>query len=194
MRVSKAKAEANRERVVEAAATLLRANGLDGVGVAALAEAAGLTHGAVYSHFASKDALAAAAVDAAMRQSLADWQALTDGLAGDDAFVKLLKVYVSRSHRDRPERGCAIAALGAQAGRGGEPLQEAFAQGVRDLVDVVAQVSPGDTATARREAATLRVAAMIGAVVMARASASDSRLSEDILRIVRRRLGAGQVA
>ena len=102
MRISKEKAAENREKVVAAAAKLFRERGLEGVGVDALAEAAGLTHGAVYSHFKSKDELAAEAVRQALHQSMGEWLALTEGLAGAEAFEKLLKVYVSRSHRDHP--------------------------------------------------------------------------------------------
>ena len=58
MKVSKAQAAENREGIVEAAARLYREKGLDGVGVAEITRDAGLTHGGLYRHFESKDALA----------------------------------------------------------------------------------------------------------------------------------------
>ena len=105
MRISKEKAAENRAKVMTAAGKLFRERGLEGVGVDALAEEAGLTHGAVYSHFKSKDALAAEALRQALHQSMGEWQKAVGGVGGASGFEKLLKIYVSRSHRDHPELG-----------------------------------------------------------------------------------------
>jgi TetR/AcrR family transcriptional repressor of nem operon len=188
MRISKEKAAENREKVIAAAARLLRERGLEGVGVDALAEEAGLTHGAVYSHFRSKDELAAAAVRQALRQSMGEWLALTKGLTGDDAFEKLLKAYVSRSHRDHPGDGCSVAAIGGDARRAGADMREVFHAGVAQFIDILTSVSGGETAAERRRAAIARAAAMVGAVVMSRAAAADGALSDEILTTVRRKL------
>jgi TetR/AcrR family transcriptional repressor of nem operon len=188
MRISKQKAAENREKVVAAAAKLFRERGLEGVGVDALAEAAGLTHGAVYSHFKSKDELAAQAVRQALHQSMNEWQALTQGLAGAQAFEKLLKVYVSRSHRDDPAAGCSVAAIGGDAPRSAGELRGVFSEGVAQFIDILTTVSDGDTAAGRRRTAIARGAAMLGAVVMARAAASDHVLSDEILKSVRAEL------
>jgi TetR/AcrR family transcriptional repressor of nem operon len=84
MRVSKEQQARNREQVVAAAAKLLRERGIEGIGVDALAKAAGMTHGAVYSHFASKEELAAAAI----RQSLSDIrERWIEDAGGDVAFA-----------------------------------------------------------------------------------------------------------
>ncbi|MDQ8726955.1 TetR/AcrR family transcriptional regulator [Bradyrhizobium sp. LHD-71] len=188
MRISKEKAAANRDEVVVAAARLFRARGLDGVGVDAVAEAAGLTHGAVYSHFKSKNALAAQAVRQALHQSMREWLSLTEGPSATDAFEKLLKTYVSRSHRDHPEAGCSVAAIGADANRGDDDLREVFRDGVTQFIEVLAAVSPDATEVDRRRTAILRAAAMVGALVMSRAAAADKALSDEILAVVRRRL------
>lgn len=188
MRITKEKAAENRGKVVAAAATLLRERGLGGVGVDALADAAGLTHGAVYSHFKSKDELAAEAIRAALRQSMNEWLALTRGLEGDEAFAKLLRSYVSRSHRDRPEAGCCIAAVGTDAARASDELRDVFTEGVGEFIDVLASVSAGQTAAEQRRKAIARAAAMAGAVVMARAASADPALSDEILKSVRAEL------
>jgi TetR/AcrR family transcriptional repressor of nem operon len=188
MRITKEKAAENRGKVVAAAATLLRERGLGGVGVDALADAAGLTHGAVYSHFKSKDELAAAGVREALHQSMDEWLALTRGLAGDDAFARLLRAYVSRSHRDRPEVGCCIAAIGTDAARSAEELRDVFQDGVTQFLDVLTSVSEGGTAAERRRKAIGRAAAMVGAIIMARAASADPTLSDEILKAVRAEL------
>jgi TetR/AcrR family transcriptional regulator, transcriptional repressor for nem operon len=188
MRISKEKAAENREKVVAAAAKLFRERGLEGTGIDALAEAAGLTHGAVYSHFKSKDELATEAVRQALHQSMAEWLALTEGLASAEAFEKLLKVYVSRSHRDHPAAGCSIAAIGSDAPRGAEALRDVFRDGVAQLIDILTSVSDGATPADRRRTAIARAAAMMGAVVMSRAAANDRALSDEILKSVRTEL------
>lgn len=188
MRISREKAAENRGKVVAAAAKLFRERGLEGVGVDTLAEAAGLTHGAVYSHFKSKNELAAAAVRQALHQSMAEWLALTKGLAGTEAFERLLKVYVSRSHRDHPEIGCSVAAIGGDAQRADDDLREVFHDGVAELIEILTAVSGGETAVDRRRTAIARAAAMVGALVMARAASADQRLSDEILKSVRTEL------
>ena len=190
MRISREKAAENREKVVAAAAKLLRERGLEGVGVDALAQEAGLTHGAVYSHFKSKDQLAAAAVRQALHQSMGEWLALTNGFKGDEAFERLLKVSVSRSHRDHPEDGCSVAAIGGNAPRADDELRDVFQEGVAQFIDILTSVSGGNSAVDRRRTAIARGAAMIGAVVLSRAAAADRALSDEILTTVRRQLVA----
>jgi len=61
IRVTREQAAAHRERIVQVASTLFRKHGFNGIGVADIMKAAGLTHGGFYGHFASKDDLAAEA-------------------------------------------------------------------------------------------------------------------------------------
>src|SRR6516225_1279032 len=56
------------ERILREAARLFRERGFDGAGVADIMKAAGLTHGAFYAHFPSKEALEAEAVERAFTQ------------------------------------------------------------------------------------------------------------------------------
>lgn len=186
MRITREKAAENREKVIAAAANLFRERGLEGVGIDAVAAEAGLTHGAIYSHFRSKDELAAAAIAHAMAGSMSEWLALTRGLAPQAAFERLVRAYVSRAHRNAPEEGCAIAALGGAAPRDAAPLQEVFKDGVERLIGVVASVD----SAGQRERAIANAATMVGAIVMARATMSEPALSDEILAVVRRRLTA----
>jgi TetR/AcrR family transcriptional repressor of nem operon len=188
MRVSRADAEKNRARLVAAAAKQLREQGIEGVGVDALAKAADLTHGSVYSHFKSKDELTAAAVAHALQTSHREWMALTEGLEPDEAFRQMIRVYVSRRHRDAPGEGCSIATLGAGAGRGGKKLRGTFADGVEGLIGMMMATIGEGTEKVRRSTAIVDVATMIGAVVMARAAGANPDLSEEILKTVRAEL------
>lgn len=188
MRISKADAEKNRTRLVDAAAKILREQGIEGVGVDALAKAAGVTHGGVYSHFKSKDDLAAAAVERALEVAAAEWREFVEAEGGADAFPRMIRSYVSRSHRDNPGSGCSITSLGAEATRGGKKLRDTFARGVSNLVEEMQKANPAETSAQAREQAIVNVATMIGAVVMSRAAAADLALSDEILKLVRREL------
>src|ERR1700735_3960768 len=99
MRVSKEKAAENRERILEEAARLFRERGLSGVGVDALTESAGLTYGSLYSHFGSRDRLAAEAIG----RAFAGFGDKFGAIGKLDAYVA---EYLSTAHRDDPGNGC----------------------------------------------------------------------------------------
>src|SRR5436853_3279592 len=104
MRVSKEQAVENRERILKAASRLIRERGISGAGVGALTEAAGMTHGSLYSQFGSKERLVEEAVAYAISgkgQGLSEMATLGD----------YVSEYLSPSHRDQLGSGCPLAAL-----------------------------------------------------------------------------------
>src|SRR3984957_2081523 len=133
MRVSRQKAAENRERIIDAAGGLLRANGFSGIGVADIMKAADLTHGGFYGHFNSKDDLVAQACRKVTAQAAENWQR-TAAKSSGDAYAALLTRYLRPRHRDEPGQGCVFASPGAEAGRGGGGVQEAFADGLQALI------------------------------------------------------------
>jgi TetR/AcrR family transcriptional repressor of nem operon len=94
---------------------------------------------------------------------------------------------VSRSHRDNPGTGCALAAMGPDANRHGEAVREAFSDSSVTMIDAMARACGGETEDARREEAIATIAAMLGAVVLSRV-VEDKSLSDRILAVVRKRL------
>lgn len=98
MKVSKAQAAENRQGILDAAARLYRERGLSGVGVADITRDAGLTHGGLYRHFASKDALVREACAQAFDWSIAPLEGAQD--ATD--LASRVKSYLSSTHRDHP--------------------------------------------------------------------------------------------
>jgi TetR/AcrR family transcriptional repressor of nem operon len=187
MRVSKAQQVRNRQQVVVAAAKLLREHGIEGVGVDALAKAAGMTHGAVYSHFGSKDELVAAAIRQSVDEIRANWIADAGGEGSPGLFNRLVRSYVSRAHRDQPGTGCAMAAIGSDAIRQGKNVRRAFSDASVSMIDVIANASEGDTPEARRDEAIAVISSMLGAVVLSRI-VEDQTLSDRILALVRKHL------
>lgn len=186
MRVSREKAAENRERILKAAAGLFRAKGFSGAGVADIMQAADLTHGGFYGHFASKDDLAAQASRRAMRRSAAVWQGVVSD-APDHPYAALLDHYLSPRHRDDPGRGCAFAALGNDAARSAKSVRHAFTEGLEPLVAILTDAVPGSSKAARRRKAVTAMATLVGALTLARA-VDDPRLSDEILAAARREL------
>jgi TetR/AcrR family transcriptional repressor of nem operon len=119
------------ERILDAASRLVRERGFDGIGVAELMKEAGLTHGAFYAHFESKEAMAAAALD----RALADMLKLADFAIseGGDPLAAFANAYLTTKHRDNPGHGCAMATLGADVGRRGERVRRTFTTRVASL-------------------------------------------------------------
>ena len=183
MKVTREQAALNRERIVETAARLFREKGFDGIGVADLMKAAGLTHGGFYGHFDSKDALAAEAVRKALSGAGASWPALMSEHA-DDPLGAVARSYLTPRHRDNPGSGCAISALGPEVARATPAVKDAVTERLRTQLDTLAAGQPSGTAAERRQAAIATYAAMLGAMVMARA-VSDPALSDEILEAVK---------
>jgi len=189
MRVSREKAATNRERIIDAAGALFRAKGFGGIGVADIMKAAGLTHGGFYGHFASKDDLVAQASKRTMTRAAANWAKVV-AAEPEQPFAALLKHYLSPQHRDDPGRGCAFAALGNDAARSGKVVRKAFAEGLEALINILAQSIPGRSKAARRRKAVAAMAALVGALTLARA-VEGSALSDEMLDAVGRELAAG---
>jgi TetR/AcrR family transcriptional repressor of nem operon len=183
MRVSREQAAINRERVLDIAARLFRERGFNGVGVADLMKEAGLTHGAFYRQFASKEDLMAQASVRAYEQLHERW-AKDAKRSPDKPLAGIVSSYLSATHRDSPGGGCATAALGAEAARQGAPLRRAFTDGTKAQLDALTELVPGTTGAARRRRAVVTLSAMLGAVVLARAI-DDDALSNEILRCVK---------
>ena len=168
MKVSKEQMAENRARILDAAAALFRERGFAGIGVADLMKAAGLTHGGFYGHFASKEDLMARASERALAGSLGGWRRLVEQ-APDEALGRIVRSYLSEAHRDHPEQGCAVAALGGDVARQGPEVRASVTQGVGAHAALLAGLMPGDTAQERERQAWFTYAALVGAVVLARA-------------------------
>ena len=186
MRVSREKAAENRERIIDAAGTLFRARGFAGIGVADIMKAAELTHGGFYGHFASKDDLAAQASRRSLVRAAAKWERIA-AASPRKAYAALLANYLTPTHRDDPARGCAFASLSNDAARGGKAVRAAFAEGLQPFLGVLAESIQGRSKETRRRKAIATMAALVGAVTLARA-VGDPNVSDEILAAVHREL------
>jgi TetR/AcrR family transcriptional regulator, transcriptional repressor for nem operon len=165
---------AKHERIVKEASRLFRERGFENVSVAEVMKAAGLTHGAFYAHFASKEELQAAAVAYGQKVSLERVQRSKKRTAKGSFTDR----YLSPLHRDNPGDGCTMAALGQEVARSTPELKAAFERGLEELLSA----EGGD-----RKDAIFQTAALLGGVVLARA-VQDPRLSDEILASVRQKI------
>jgi TetR/AcrR family transcriptional repressor of nem operon len=176
-RYGKEHKQATRRRIIEAAGERLKRDGIDGSGVSTLMADAGLTNGAFYAHFASKDDLVATAVADQLRQQLERYRAQASDRVG---IEQLVREYLSVEHRDDPEHGCPSAALLDEIGRCSDGTKHAYTDGVLALVDQIASVlAPGDPRAARGQTFSL-FALLIGTLQLSRALA-DRQLADEVL-------------
>jgi AcrR family transcriptional regulator len=96
----RADAERNRKRLLESAQVLFRERGLD-VGVAEIAEAAGVGRGTLFRNFASKEDLIAAIVAERMQEAVARGEELLQGDDPADAVFDFLAEMVGTQQVDR---------------------------------------------------------------------------------------------
>lgn len=181
MKVSREQFAENRERILDVAGTLFREKGFDGIGIADIMKAAGMTHGGFYRHFESKDEL----IDQASQKALAGSASYWERTIGDRddphaALTRLLQMYLSEAHRDASGKGCGVAALGADAARQNDAVRGTFAHGVESLVDKLTGLLPGRTRAVRRRKALASFSQMMGALVLSRA-VEDPAFSKEIL-------------
>ena len=182
MKVTREQAQENRERVLQSASRLFRERGFDGIGVADLMKDAGLTHGAFYGQFGSKEALMVEACTTAFEASATRWRGIVEDHP-EDGLAVIASRYLTRRHRDDPGAGCCAASLSVDAARQGPAVRAAVGTGVDALVSVLEGVSPGRTRRQRRRAALATFASLVGAVVLSRA-VEDEGLSDEILEAV----------
>jgi TetR/AcrR family transcriptional repressor of nem operon len=177
VRYGKEHKQATRQRIIETAGRRFKRDGIDGSGIATLMADAGLTNGAFYAHFASKEDLVATAVADQLREQRASFSERVPGRAGVEQYVR---EYLSVQHRDNPDDGCPSAALLDEIGRCTDATRRAYTDGVLAVIDdIAARLAPGDPPSAR--AKTLSVfALMIGTLQLSRALA-DKQLADEVL-------------
>lgn len=161
--------EASHERIVAVAARAIRRSGYDGTGVADIMKEAGLTHGAFYAHFPSREAMLAEAASRACAETAAAVAGVVAGAPPEQALASMLRGYLSREHLEHVESGCPLAALGSETPRQTPEVRRATTQHIKAMVDLVARQSPDWGQPAAHERALLTVAAMVGTLLLARA-------------------------
>ena len=169
--------QATRQRIIETAGRRLKRDGIDGSGVATLMADAGLTNGAFYAHFPSKDDLVATAVADQLREQRESLSAVAPGRAGVEQYVR---EYLSVQHRDNPGDGCPSAALLDEIGRCTDATRQAYTDGLLAVIDdVAARLAPHDPQSARVK--TLSVFALMAGTLQLSRALADRQLADEVL-------------
>jgi TetR/AcrR family transcriptional regulator, transcriptional repressor for nem operon len=167
------------DRILDAAARRLREEGLDGAAIVPVMHDAGLTHGAFYSHFSSKDDLASAAFGRAITTGRPHWIKPMRGESWSARLTSLAKRYLSPAHRDNLSTSCGFAALSSDAAHASEQFRASYE---RELRISLAAICDGDEA--RLDDAIALMAVCVGGLSLSRAVV-DPKLSTRILRVAR---------
>ncbi|TNJ38821.1 TetR/AcrR family transcriptional regulator [Phaeobacter sp. B1627] len=176
MRVSRETARKNRQNVVRTAAEQFRTHGYDGIGIASLMKAAGMTQGGFYKQFENKEALECEATELALNDNFELWAKTIEEKS--DPVAALKAWYLSAQHLSTVSRGCAYATLAAEATRQRPALQARFSRAVTQQVEHLAEAI-GESPESRTEAIQA-MSQMIGALILARA-VDDEDLQHEIL-------------
>ncbi len=174
MKVTKEKAAEHRAAIVEAASKLFREKGIEGVGVAELTAAAGLTHGGFYRHFESKEALFREACLQVFREASHLLSTVLNESGGKNLFPR---GYLSDERiSGTPE--CPVATLGSEVARQGPEVQAVFACGLRSYLEANGHA----IGTPEWNRSTAGMALLIGALVMARSvHRADKALAQAVV-------------
>jgi TetR/AcrR family transcriptional regulator, transcriptional repressor for nem operon len=187
MRVSRQILAEHRAAILEQAGRLFRRRGIGAVSVADLTRAAGLTHGAFYGHYPSKSALAAETCAHSLADGAARWRRRADRARAEqrNAVDAIIDAYLTEEHRDAPEDGCVLAALGSEVARSDAALRNALQNGVEALIaaldDEIGRERPELDAAARSHAALAVLSALTGGLILARSLASSPQRSQAAL-------------
>ena len=188
MAVAKAgsKREQTHERILRAAARAIRKHGYEGVGVADVMKEAGLTHGGFYAHFASRDALLAQAAEHAGVESVENLSRAVARAKPGEELMALVDSYLADRHVEAPEQGlgCALAAAGSEVPRQHEDVRRAVGRRIKGMIGLVERQFPDRGRNAAHEKSMAIVAAMVGALLLARA-VGDAQLSRSIRKAAR---------
>lgn len=179
MRVSRVQAAENRQNVINVASRLFRERGFDGIGLKDLMETAGLTQGAFYKQFESKEALAVEASNRALESASLRWSDAAEQNP-DDPLGAVIAFYLSADHRGEKMDGCPIVALGSDAARQGPGVKAAFETGIKAHLEVLGRFLAETGGEESRGKAMAILATMIGAVTLSRV-VNDPDLAQALL-------------
>jgi TetR/AcrR family transcriptional regulator, transcriptional repressor for nem operon len=173
--------EASHERIVSVAARAIRRSGYDGTGVADIMKEAGLTHGAFYAHFESREAMLAEAATRACGEAGSAIASVVANAPPDQALAAMLNAYLSREHVERTEMGCPLAALGSETPRQAPEVRRATTRHIKEQIDLIARQFPDWGRPEAHERALVTLSTMVGALLLARA-VDERALSDSICK------------
>jgi AcrR family transcriptional regulator len=177
MRYEKGHKDTTRQHIIDVASQQFRGNGVAAVGLAGIMSDAGLTNGAFYTHFESKEDLVRAVLLSGLDRREERLRTVVADNAGLEAMIR---DYLSPRHRDHAGTGCPTAALVAEVARHPKTTRDAFTAKVSTFIELIAtQIKAGSPDERRRNAVAI-YGLIVGTLQLARA-VNDKKLSDEIL-------------
>ncbi len=167
--------QTSRENILKAASQLFRENGFHATGVDELMGKAGLTAGAFYAHFKSKQDLLQEVLKYSLEKNRGRLLEGTEKLTPSQMVETVLARYVSELHRDNPKAGCPLPSVGSEIHRASKQSTETVSQYLREWIDIFE--SSGDI---EREKGLRLLCQAVGAILLSRMV--DSKLSDEIIK------------
>jgi TetR/AcrR family transcriptional regulator, transcriptional repressor for nem operon len=178
MRYAKGRKDSSHERILKVASKRIRRDGIAGAGMTGIMAEAGLTNGGFYSHFRSKTDLVREGLERALDEQL---RRLVEADAAPGELNELIHSYLSAGHRDRPDAGCASAALLPEIGRQPRSVRKAYEARMREIFEQLTRRLPKNSAKrASQDTAMGIFAVLVGSLQLARA-VEDRSMSDAIL-------------
>ena len=156
------------EKIVKDASRRVRAEGLNGAGVAAVMRDNGLTHGGFYRHFGNKDELLLESLHEAFRETVDILSQVAEQSRPETAWKTIVNTYLSLEYCNHPERGCPLPALAPELARVDKSMRGQVLAELVNYKDRMTPFMPGQRAADRESAFFAIFSTMIGAMEIAR--------------------------
>jgi TetR/AcrR family transcriptional repressor of nem operon len=183
MAQSPTKKEQTRTRILDAASKSFRSSGYAGTGVDGIAKAAGVTSGAFYAHFGSKDGAFEAALATGMDEVIESIPKFRTDF-GTDWVSAFADYYLGEAHRNDLACGCAMTTLSPEVARAAPEVHMAYEAKMNRIVDLIADGLEGDAKEARHARAWAMLSTLIGGLTLSRAVA-DPAIADKIAAAAR---------
>ena len=175
MRFEKGHKAVTRQHILEVASKCFRREGVSAAGISGIMGKAGLTNGAFYLHFESKEALVREAVGSALAERQ---QNLKEKVRAGVDLEGVIRSYLNQAHREDPACGCPSAALLPEIARQSVPTRQTYEDGLQSFVSTLAALLPEADSAAAGRRATAIFALMVGTLQFARAVPDVARAEE----------------
>lgn len=186
MRISAEEKEKLKEKILTEAIPFLKKTGSSGAPVDEIMKNVGLTSGALYSHFKSKEDFF---VQVLLRELDNQREVHRQEIEkyGDKAFARFIERYLSDKHVSAVDKGCVFAALGADMHRQSAGIRAMYEEKIEALFATIAEGFSSGTPRERLAKARFAFSSMVGALTFARSMKSSEAASE-ILNTTKKQL------
>ena len=168
MAQSPTKKEQTRARILDAASQSFRSSGYAGTGVDGIAKAAGVTSGAFYAHFGSKDGAFEAALATGMDEVMAGIPNFQREF-GKEWVAAFADYYIGEAHRNDLACGCAMTTLSPEVVRADPDIHMAYEANMNKIIGLIADGLEGPSDEVRRARAWAMLSTLIGGLTLSRA-------------------------